>query len=101
MRHSPLAVLLLATLLPGLTSADREFPPPYASRLAGVQIYDRTDHRMLPIHVHENRMYVAGEPGHQYEIRLRNRSHDRLLAVTSVDGVNVINGETAGTGQSG
>lgn len=101
MRHSPLAVLLLATLLPGLTSADREFPPPYASRLAGVQIYDRTDHRMLPIHVHENRMYVAGEPGHQYEIRLRNRSHDRLLAVTSVDGVNVINGETAGTAQSG
>lgn len=101
MRHAPLAALLLAGLLPGLTNADREFVPPYASRLAGVEIYDRTDHRTLPIHVHENRMYVAGEPGHQYEIRLRNRSSDRLLAVTSVDGVNVISGETAETAQSG
>jgi hypothetical protein len=101
MRHAPLAALLLAGLLPGLANADREFLPPYASRLAGVEIYDRTDHRTLAIHVHENRMYVAGEPGHQYEIRLRNRSSDRLLAVTSVDGVNVISGETAETTQSG
>jgi hypothetical protein len=44
---------------------------------------------------------VAGEPGHQYEIRLRNRSSERLLAVASVDGVNVISGATAETGQSG
>ncbi|HEY5808527.1 MAG TPA: hypothetical protein VIT67_11190, partial [Povalibacter sp.] len=43
----------------------------------------------------------AGEPGHQYEVRLRSRSSERLLAVTSVDGVNVISGQTAAETQSG
>lgn len=100
MRHAPFAAILLAGLFSAFAHADREFPP-YASRWAGVEIYDRTDHRTLPIHVHEDRLYVAGEPGHQYEIRLRNRSNERLLAVTSVDGVNVISGETAESGQSG
>jgi hypothetical protein len=101
MRHAFFAAVLLAGLLTGSAIADRQFVPPYAGNLAGVDIYDRTDHRTLPIHVHEGRLYVAGEPGHQYEIRLRNHSGERLLAVTSVDGVNVVSGETAATGQSG
>jgi hypothetical protein len=95
MRPLPLAALLLATLLPTFANADR------AARWAGLEVYDRTEQRTLPIHAHEGRLYVAGEPGHQYEIRLRNRSHERLLAVTSVDGVNVISGETAESRQSG
>ena len=92
MRHAVFAAVLLVGLMPGLAKA---------STLASVEIYDRTEHRTLPIHAHEGRLYVAGEPGHQYEIRLRSRSSERLLAVTSVDGVNVINGQTAETGQSG
>ncbi len=90
MRPALLAAVLLAGLLPGLASA-----------LTDVEIYDRTEHRTLPVHAHEGRLYVAGEPGHQYEIRLRNRSSERLLAVTSVDGVNVISGQTAKSSQSG
>lgn len=91
--------LFAALLLPLLAGAHADFDSP--GRLAGVEIYDRTDRQTLPIHEHQGRLYVAGEPGHQYEIRLRNRSSERVLAVTSVDGVNVINGETAQTGQSG
>jgi hypothetical protein len=98
MRHALFAAVLLAGL-PMLASAHRDFVHP--ERQIGVEIYDRTDQRNLPIHEHKGRLYVAGEPGHQYEIRLRNRSSERLLAVTSVDGVNVISGETAATGQSG
>lgn len=89
--HPTLVIaVLLAGSLPGLVAARTD-----------VEIYDRTEHRTLPVHEHRGRLYVAGEPGHQYEIRLRNRSGERLLAVTSVDGVNVISGETADTGQSG
>jgi hypothetical protein len=44
---------------------------------------------------------VVGEPGHQYEVRIANRTDQRLLAVTSVDGVNVITGKTADEQQSG
>ena len=72
-----------------------------AGGLADVEVYDRTAGRTLPIHEHEGRLYVAGEPRHQYELRVRNSSGDRVLAVTSVDGVNVITGETAAQQQSG
>jgi hypothetical protein len=72
-----------------------------AGSLADVDVYDRTANRFLAVHEHRGRLYLAGEPGHQYEIRVRNRSQQRVLAVTSVDGVNVISGQTAATSQQG
>ena len=72
-----------------------------AGALADVEIYDRTAGRTLPIYEHEGRLYVAGEPRHHYELRVRNSSAARVLAVTSVDGVNVITGQTAAQEQSG
>ena len=72
-----------------------------AGSLADVEVYDRTTGRSLPIYEHEGRLYVAGEPRHQYELRVRNSSGARVLAVTSVDGVNVITGQTAAQEQSG
>jgi hypothetical protein len=72
-----------------------------AGALADVEIYDRTAGRILPIYEHQGRLYVAGEPRHQYELRVRNSSAARVLAVTSVDGVNVITGQTAAQEQSG
>jgi hypothetical protein len=72
-----------------------------AGALANVEIYDRTAGRTLPIYEHEGRLYVAGEPRHHYELRVRNSSAARVLAVTSVDGVNVITGQTAAQEQSG
>jgi hypothetical protein len=75
--------------------------PVLAGSLAEVEIYDRTAGQSLPVYEHEGRRYVAGEPRHQYELRIRNRGGGRVLAVTSVDGVNVITGETAAQQQSG
>jgi hypothetical protein len=72
-----------------------------AGWLADVEVYDRTAGRFLPVHEHEGRLYIAGEPRHQYELRIRNRSGARVLAVTSVDGVNAVSGETAAEHQSG
>ena len=74
---------------------------PAAASLADVSIHDRRDGRELPMHWYQGRRYVVGEPGRQYEIRVRNYSGGRVLAVTSVDGVNVLSGETASAGQSG
>jgi hypothetical protein len=45
--------------------------------------------------------WVAGVPGARYAIEIRNRLGERLLVVTSVDGVNVISGETAAWDQVG
>jgi hypothetical protein len=53
------------------------------------------------LHEHRGELFVAGEPGHEYEIRLRNAGDVRVLAVTSVDGVNVVTGRTAAVDQPG
>ncbi|HMH72080.1 MAG TPA: hypothetical protein VK554_07210, partial [Bradyrhizobium sp.] len=66
-----------------------------------VDIVDRTDGRVLPIYTHEGRRYVVGKPGNEYAIRVRNDGNERALAVMSVDGVNVITGDTASPSQSG
>jgi hypothetical protein len=89
------SLFALTALIASLASAA------HAGALADLEVYDRTSGRTLPIYEHEGRLYVAGEPRHQYELRIRNSSAGRLLAVTSVDGVNVISGETAAQQQSG
>jgi hypothetical protein len=70
-------------------------------RLADVEIHDRSSGRTLPVYWHEGRAYVAGNPGNEYEVRIRNRSGGDVLAVVSVDGINVLNGQSAAWRQSG
>lgn len=72
-----------------------------AGHSADVEVYDLSANRTLPIQHHAGRMYVIGEPQHRYELRIRNRGSERMLAVTSVDGVNVVTGKTASEHQSG
>lgn len=69
--------------------------------LADVSIVDRTTGQTLPTYQADGHWYVAGQPGARYEIRLRNASGEAVLAVTSVDGINVVTGETASPAQSG
>ena len=72
-----------------------------AAPLVHVEVYDRETGRALDQHYHRGQRYVAGEPGHEYSVRVRNLSDGRLLAVVSVDGVNAVTGETASPDQSG
>lgn len=44
---------------------------------------------------------MVGKPGNEYQVTVRNRSREDVLAVVSVDGVNVISGETAHPSQTG
>ena len=69
--------------------------------LADVSVFDRSDGRQLPVYWHEGRAWVVGKPGNEYSVRVRNRQREDVLGVISVDGVNVITGETAATAQSG
>ena len=70
-------------------------------RLTDVRIIDRDSDTVLPLYQYRGELWVAGEPGARYAIQLRNDSRGRLLNVVSVDGVNVITGETADTDQAG
>jgi hypothetical protein len=72
-----------------------------AGRLADVEIYDRAAGRTLPIYESAGHWFVAGRPGNEYQVTIRNRESGDLLAIVSVDGVNVVTGETAAAAQSG
>ena len=70
-------------------------------RLVQVDVYDRADGMALPVYAKNGRNYIVGTPGHEYAVRIRNCTSGRLLVATSVDGVNVISGETAAPAQTG
>lgn len=72
-----------------------------AGSLANVEIRDRASGRVLPVYESGGRWFVAGRPGNEYQVTIRNRDRGDLLAVVSVDGVNVVSGETASPSQSG
>lgn len=93
--------MLPAVLLSLLPSAVPAHAPSAPGRLAEVEIVEARSGRVLPTYRHEGRLHVVGEPGREYTIRIRNRDGGRVLAVTSVDGVNVISGQTADVRQGG
>ncbi len=70
-------------------------------RLADVSVIDRDSGCALATHYYRGEYWVAGSPGARYAIEIRNRLGERVLAVTSVDGINVVSGATAGWGQTG
>src|SRR5579863_6765033 len=69
--------------------------------VAEVAIIDRDSGAELSPHFYHGEYWVAGRPGARYAIEIRNRLGERLLAVTSVDGVNVVSGATAAWDQTG
>lgn len=69
--------------------------------LATVEVFDRDSGQVVPTWHHGGQSYVAGRPGARYALRLRNNSGQRVLVVLSVDGINVVSGETADWRQVG
>src|SRR5580765_1806870 len=69
--------------------------------LSSIDVYDRVEQRNLPVYWHQGKAYVVGSPGNEYRISVRNQAGQDVLAVVSVDGVNVVSGETASTQQGG
>jgi hypothetical protein len=69
--------------------------------LADIQIIDRDTGSVLPTYRCRGEYWVAGTPGARYSIMVQSHRGQRLLAVTAVDGINVVSGETGAWGQSG
>ena len=64
-------------------------------RLADVSVIDRDTGAAIATHYYKEEYWITGKPGAHYAIAIRNRLGGRILAVTAVDGVNVITGDTA------
>jgi hypothetical protein len=87
--------------LAGAVLAAFSFAAHAVGTLADIAVLDRASGRELPVYWHEGRAYVVGKPGNEYQVAVRSRRGEDLLAVVSVDGVNVLSGESADTRQGG
>lgn len=66
-----------------------------------LRVVDRETGQELRTWRHHGHLFVAGEPGARYSLRVVNHTGGRVMLVMSVDGVNILTGETADYGQNG
>ena len=91
----------LSTAVVAATAALSSLNASAIGRLADVTVTDRSTGQTLPVYFARGEYWVAGSPGAKYSVSVANSSGSRMLAVMSVDGVNVLNGENAGIEQAG
>lgn len=97
-----LLVAAVSTLCVGsLARPERAWALTPVTPLVNLQVVDRDTGEVARVWRHAGKLYVAGQPGARYSLRMTNNSGGRVLAVVSVDGVNVVTGETAAYSQRG
>lgn len=97
----PLPSLRLSLAIAATLAALASTPTHAVGRLADIQVVDRDSGETLTVYRHQGEHWVAGRPGARYAVSVRNATAGRVLGVISVDGVNVISGETAAWQQTG
>src|SRR5688572_16799543 len=107
------ARLVSLTAYPGDTAMKRTLAPclsllfllPLSAcaqeRLLDVHVADLDQGSLLSRIPHAGREYIEGRPGHRFAVTMQNLTGERVMAVLSVDGVNAISGQTAGSSQAG
>jgi hypothetical protein len=98
---STAALLTACAATSSSASCDNLGPSPCRTDIVDVTVLDRTTGERLAVYSHDGQRWVAGTPGHRYAVSVRSRWSGRILSVVSVDGVNVVSGETAAWGQGG
>lgn len=103
-RSTGFALLLGALGLLAVTPIAFAHPRPTTpdhARLVRLEVVDRDSGAALPQYPYRRERWVAGEDGQPYILRLSNLTGALVLVVLSVDGINVVTGETADPSQSG
>jgi hypothetical protein len=92
-RRTLLATAIAALCLGGAACANAD--------PVDLTVIDRDTGQPLRVWRHDGRLFVAGEPGERYGLRVVNHTNHRVMVVMSVDGVNIVTGETASLDQDG
>ena len=93
-RRAVLAMAISAIAFAGAAKAQ-------AADLVDLTVVDRETGQPARVWRQGGRLFVAGRPGARYSLRVTNNTEGRVLVVMSVDGVNILTGETAGYDQGG
>lgn len=94
----PRRAVLAMALSAGITTATSAQA---RADLVDVSVVDRETGQPVQVWRHKGRLFVAGQPGARYSLRVANNTGGRVLVVMSVDGVNILTGQTAGFDQRG
>lgn len=73
----------------------------YAADPVELMVLDRETDQVLDVFSQDAQRFVAGQTGSRYALRVRNNTGRRVMVVISVDGVNIVSGETAAHNQTG
>lgn len=73
----------------------------FDASMVSVQVVDGSQGQPFAIFQGSAGTFVGGTIGTPYHLRLRNLTPNRMLVVVSVDGVNVVSGESASAQQTG
>ena len=98
-RFSTVALALLAGISAfacGGSEAEAHHPRPHTTAPSGQIVsvsVETPSGASLNSYWYEGAMYVAGSEGQRYNIRLTNHTHQRVEAVVTVDGRDVVSGE--------
>ena len=96
MPHRRHFITLAAAAVAAAAAALAATPAFAIGGMVDVDIVDRSQNEVLPVHPQRGTSWVAGRPGSRYAVRLANRSGARVMVVLSVDGINVVTGEKIG-----
>jgi len=94
-------VLTFSGLAVAVVTAFGAAPASAVGQMGSLDIISRSNGQVLSTYSGGGRYWVVGTPGQEYSIRYCNSTPGRVLAVMSVDGVNVVSGDTAAPSQSG
>jgi hypothetical protein len=100
-RRTVLTAAVSVLCLGMIARTERAAAQPPAAPLVTLQVVDRETGQVARVWGHAGKLYIAGQPGARYGLRVTNNSGVRVMAVMSVDGVNIVTGETAAYDQDG
>src|SRR5271167_578137 len=85
-RRTVLATAIAMFALAGAAGAYADPDP------VDLRVVNRDTGQPLRVWRYQGRLFVAGEPGARYSLRVTNHTDGRVLVVLSVDGVNILTG---------
>lgn len=66
-----------------------------------VDVDIRVNGKPLRLYSHHNRTFVEAKNGSEYTVKINNNNYKRILAVVTVDGVNVLDEQAGGSSKAG
>lgn len=70
-------------------------------KITSLEMRVLVEDRAITEFTHNGQIFVEGRPGSEFELELKNLTHKRVLAIVSIDGLSIMDGQPAGDQSQG